>query len=118
MDDAWERNFFGQDGCEPFDDSDNDGHSNYFEFLTGSDPLLGTSFFRQTVARNGSLFTLRWSSVPGRLYTIQFADQPNGTWNDFSTITGAAFPATETEDIIYTAGERKFFRIVIHRVFN
>ena len=51
-------------------DSDLDGLSNYGEFLAGTDPRNASSAFMVDVVPGGGV-TVRWPSVPHRIYSIQ-----------------------------------------------
>jgi hypothetical protein len=56
-------------------DLDGDGQSNAAEFLAGTDPRNGSSFFRIQAAEwsgDGTLL-LRWNSVAGRSYRISYS---------------------------------------------
>ncbi|QJE97426.1 hypothetical protein [Luteolibacter luteus] len=74
--DAWET----ANGLDPGNatdanqDRDGDGFSNRDEYLAGTNPSSGTSFFRAVVngpgTSGGSDITLSWSSVAGKTYTI------------------------------------------------
>ena len=52
-------------------DSDGDGASHLEEYVAGTDPNLGTSFFAITNSMPvGDEFLLEWDSVPGRTYSV------------------------------------------------
>lgn len=59
----------GQNGAS--DDPDHDGFSNYGEFMAGTDPNDGQSFFRVDISRNaGGQTVLRWKNDPYRTFDV------------------------------------------------
>jgi hypothetical protein len=75
MADIWERSHFGGTGSvDGSGDSDRDGTADLVEYLAGTHPGDSSSSFRilsQTHA--GGVFTLEWSAIPWRAYTIERA---------------------------------------------
>ncbi len=64
---------YGLDMRDPADadgDADQDGLSNYGEFLAGTDPRSPSSAFMVDVVP-GAGVTIRWPSVPNRIYSLQ-----------------------------------------------
>jgi hypothetical protein len=84
--DAWETAFFGN--VSPLrtslTDSDNDGSTDYAEFMAGTNPnLAGSRLYLLTpmlLANTNKPLLFRWPAVPGRIYQLQ------GTY-DLSTWT-------------------------------
>lgn len=74
--DAWELRYFGNRlSATPQGDPDSDGHSNYEEFVSGTNPNDNWSVFRVekvTVSRivNASVITIQWPSVEGVTYSV------------------------------------------------
>jgi hypothetical protein len=117
MPDAWET--LHQLDPEAFDcdtDADNDGVSNYGEYLSDTDPRDPTSALRliATMLPNNRV-RLSWKAVPGRRYEVQFAD---GFQYVFQPIPNGGFPRVATateehfEDILPTGSTRtRFYRL-------
>ena len=75
---------------DPNGDADGDGQSNIAEYLSGTNPTNSASVFNitsTTIQTNGHV-TLKWSSVGGTRYRVQYADGPanasNLTFNDIA----------------------------------
>ncbi|MDD5198377.1 MAG: choice-of-anchor Q domain-containing protein [Terrimicrobiaceae bacterium] len=64
--DVWETQYFGHVGNSPFVDSDNDGLSNYQEYLDDTNPNDYTSFKAQKIS-SFSFDRLNWASDQGQL---------------------------------------------------
>ena len=72
--DAWELEYFqtlGTNGWQNLD-SDQDGASNYAEFIAGTDPTDPTSSLRLDSPQHqaGGLWLLEWQAMPGHSYRI------------------------------------------------
>jgi hypothetical protein len=109
--DWWERqHFFSEIAAETAPDADGDGHSNYAEYVTGSDPNDPDSTFnaRMAVGGAGDTFTLRWPSVEGRTYTIETSiDCAN--WTPLET--GLAATPPENTRPVTPGPNRRYYRI-------
>jgi hypothetical protein len=101
--DAWEVDWFSEVSHDRTNltDSDNDGASDYIEFISGTDPTNPESLFTLPPPRlqsNGSLI-LAWSSFPGRAYRVEassdFLDwDPVSNWiRADNTQTSVTLPA-------------------------
>jgi len=92
-------------------DTDQDGLSDYGEFVAGTDPISPPPPFAVSVEKlNSTLLQFGWASLPGHTYRVH--SSPNGsTW----TPATPWFPATGTNTTytISTAtnGPTKFFRL-------
>jgi hypothetical protein len=112
--DTWE----DANGLDKYDaadaslDSDGDGFTNLQEYLTGTNPRSGSSFFRSTVSREGTGFRVTFTAAAGVAYTIESADEPSGPWQ---TLAQIAAPA-QTQVVNYddaTPSSRRFYRVRI-----
>ena len=91
--DAWEI-LYGLDPEDPLDaalDPDGDGFTNLEEFIAGTHPRQGNSFFQlkmTTVAGQPQPTTLiTWSARANRAYRIQASDTPRSGFTDIHTLT-------------------------------
>lgn len=82
--DAWERENFGHYLSNTVSDQDGDGQPDIQEWTTGTDPNDPASRFQvvqsQSQTQDASIgdFTIRWTSVSGKAYTLQKSyDFPN-----------------------------------------
>lgn len=70
---AWESLYEGLNQMvnDPDKDRDGDGQNNHAEYVAGTNPVDPLSVFRAELAivQPGS-FTLKWNSVPGRIYRV------------------------------------------------
>lgn len=109
MPDAWER-FHGTRPDEPDAgrDDDGDGRSNGEEYEAGTDPQSAASAFRvRGIERAGGSAELRWSSVPGRGYVVEWSEDL-ATWEAAGRVTASA---PETETTLPASGARGFLRV-------
>ena len=115
--DEWERTH----GMNPLNasdangDKDRDGFSNRDEYLAGTDPTSGTSFFRATIGGSGTeapgMITLSWNSVPGKSYKILTTQDLTQPFTELQTIPAAAGSQTTTHQVPRTAG--RFFKLSV-----
>lgn len=93
-------------------DSDFDGVSNYFEYITDTDPQSGNSNQTFTVERaaDGSQTDLRFSSSVNRRYTVEYSDDLS-TW----LALGSAEVGTGAEmlGVDVAANPKRFYRLRI-----
>ena len=85
MDDQWERDWFGNLSHSGVGDSDNDGATDRDEFIAGTEPTNPASVFNVTQVSRAisNAATLRWNSVAGRSYRIQYKNTLSQTnWTD------------------------------------
>jgi hypothetical protein len=91
-------------------DEDNDGQTNADELIAGTDPLNPNSRFAiETILATPSGFTLTWTPVPGKTYTVEAReDLSSGTWVPVAT---GLTNGTYTDSAI--SPFRKFYRLVV-----
>jgi hypothetical protein len=96
-------------------DPDGDGASNWQEYVAGTDPLDSTSIFQilpgSSVAQ--SSFTLQWSSVVNKNYTVQSSPSLSpGNWTTLAgSIPGNGQPV-QWQDTNAT-GQAQFYRVLV-----
>lgn len=115
LDDTWEIQFFGNLGRDGTGDFDQDGSSDLAEFLAGTNPGDAASallLFREVV--NGESTTLvRWHSVAGRTYRLQYRDRLDvGNWEDIPGDVVAGGAVAEKSESLPATGHR-FYRVVL-----
>lgn len=96
-------------------DTDADGQNNVLEFVAGTDPRSAASVLRvlsTVVNREKNEVSLTWSSVPGRLYTVQHkASLGDQDWKNAGTHTATG--ATSSLTVAADLGGRGFYRVVV-----
>lgn len=80
------------------DDLDQDGLTNYQEFLAGTQPNNSNSVLRVTRVNlaNGQV-RVTWNSVAGKNYTVHAASQVNGTYTPVRNVPSAGTGETFTD---------------------
>ena len=112
--DAWEtaNGLSPANAADANEDRDRDGRSNKDEYVEGTNPNSGASFFRALVQGPGSStpgqVTLSWSSVAGKSYKVMAASAPGGPYTQVATVTGLAGETSHT--LPFSAGQ--FFKVV------
>ncbi|WP_035613308.1 type VI secretion system tube protein Hcp [Haloferula sp. BvORR071] len=91
--DAWEaaNGMSGSNAADADLDFDQDGRANKEEYLAGTNPNSGASFFRMSAstAAPGQV-SLTWNSVAGSSYKVWAAQTPDGSYTQVGTVTGVA----------------------------
>ncbi|MCP5524934.1 MAG: S8 family serine peptidase [Verrucomicrobiales bacterium] len=104
------------DGLRLDQDSDGDGLSDWSEVLAGTDALSGESRLRMLgvdLLPDGRK-RIRWASIPGRTYQVQFKDRLSDTeWQDLDDETPAAGESAFADDAALS-GER-YYRVMLQR---
>ncbi len=113
--DWWEKLYFNDPRVAlATTDTDGDGHSNYAEFVSGSNPLDALSVFRiseiQAVRQtNGTTVVIRWASFDGSKYSIWSAAVADGPYSVVATNIVATPPLNVVSNLLL--GSKAFFRI-------
>lgn len=116
MTDGWEiaNNLDPNDASDATADPDGDGFSNRMEFSADTNPHNPASVFRVTnIARTGTSVTLTWSSVSGKIYVVQSAAVPGGTWNDVPGANVTANSASTNFTLTGINANAAYFRVRI-----
>ena len=99
--DQWEQDYFGSisvSAGEAGDDWDSDSYSDYDEWLAGTSPTDGSSFFWlsiDTPIGTANEITITWPSLSDRTYTIEArGDLVDGTWAPLMTDIAGESPTT------------------------
>jgi type VI secretion system secreted protein Hcp len=112
MPDSWEATYGLSGSSNDADgDLDGDGLTNLQEFQLGTNPKSGTSFFKAELTPVGSVaggFDLRWNSVPGKTYVIEWSPDLKTPFATLRTVTATAASTTEN---ITNAGNLGFYRV-------
>lgn len=107
--DAWQIQWFGHTGVDPYDDPDHDGMNNYQEYRAGTSPLDGQSRFQIVRVRpdpTGAF--VDWSSVSGKYYTVQRSSTLLDGFADLQIHIPASAPLNTFHDTS-SAGLAPFF---------
>lgn len=85
--DTWESSYFnGPTNATSDEDPDVDGFNNYAEYVAGTVPTNGLSFFAMAAGRSNTAGVVQFSSVSDRLYNIYFRTNISaGDWVLFRT---------------------------------
>ena len=110
--DAWEtaNGLNPTNAADATQDRDNDGRSNKDEYLAGTNPSSGGSFFRATMssATPGSV-RLSWNSVAGKSYKVWASQEPGGGFAVIATVSGLAGETSHTANM----ASGRFFKITV-----
>jgi hypothetical protein len=112
----WSQRIFGA-VIDPNGDADNDGSTNYQEYLAGSDPQAQGSRLKVvsfTPAPGGGAYTITWPTTAGRTYRVERSTNLTpGSWTTLQdNIPGTGADATYTDPNV-TGLTRLFYRIVL-----
>jgi len=111
LNDQWEEKFFGSTKNVFYsDDPDGDGVNNIGEAAMGTDPTDAKSLLRLAIIGDKEKYVLEWSSVEGRVYSIEAAK----TLNRFEVIKegiASTPPLNRYEVDAADVASNAFFRI-------
>jgi type VI protein secretion system component Hcp len=74
-------------------DPDGDGFTNREEYLLGTHPKSGSSFFKATVAPNPASpgnFTVSWNAAAGKTYLVQWSPDLRTAFTTIATVTASS----------------------------
>lgn len=112
MPDTWETSHgFSLGTNDANEDADGDGFSNLNEYLLGTDPRSGASFFKATLAPVAGVpgtYQLSWISVAGKTYVVEWSPDLKKPFTPLQTVTAAA---TTTSLNLARSGTLGFFRV-------
>ena len=110
--DAWQLQYFGHTGVDPFADPDHDGLNNYQEYRAGTNPLDANSRFQiMRVRPDPSGAYVDWSSVAGHYYAVQRSSTAMGGFSDLQVHIPATAPLNTFQDLTGTGVGPYFYRI-------
>jgi uncharacterized repeat protein (TIGR02543 family) len=93
-------------------DTDGDGFAAWQEYIAGSNPTNGQSFFNVSsfaVPSGGAV--IRWSAVTGRVYGIHWA---TNLLNGFQPLeTNIVWPQASYTDTVHNAEFRSFYKVKV-----
>jgi hypothetical protein len=107
--------FNDQDPGDAALDFDGDGQSNLAEFMAGTSPVDGSSFFHiHSATRTPGGAKLTWGSVPGKTYKVGYSPDLK-TWFSFGEAGDVTATGTTCEYIDSTAGfvSARFYRVEV-----
>jgi hypothetical protein len=112
--DSWEQQYFGGiTNCDAIANADSDAQNNREEYITGTDPTNGASFFGFTNAASVvSGFVLQWNpSVSNREYAVSWINDLSGSFT--SLVSGIEFPQNSYTDTLHGAEGTGFYKIEV-----
>ncbi|HKQ39519.1 MAG TPA: hypothetical protein VJ063_15690, partial [Verrucomicrobiae bacterium] len=115
MSDSWEQTYFGTNDRDGNGDFDQDGQSDLAEYLAGTNPANGQSFFEVlTITSLGiGQRELIWNSAPGKSYRVEYKpDLQGASWASLGQVIVAHGPTASATDSNATS-EKRFYRVVL-----
>ncbi len=116
----WVTSFFGDNPVDWNADPDNDGMTNYEEFLANTDPFDDASVMDVTDVRiDNGVLVIEWAAKADRRYTIQYRESlGTDVWTSPALWSSLPFTneiMTVTDDGILTGGFRmKYYRVIVN----
>jgi glucose/arabinose dehydrogenase len=111
--DDWQLAYFGHIGIDPSAETGHNGMSNYAEFWAGLDPLDPNSVLAINCSSllSGGQFQVRWQTVAGKTYTVQYSSDLISWSNLGNAVVGDGSVASVTDSVHTPAGKQTFYRI-------
>ncbi len=101
-------------GSDPnLPDTDGDGFNDAHEAVAGTDPLDSTSFLTIIAVLAGvnpDEYVITWSSIPGKVYTVQINETLSGSWIPLESVTATGSTTSATNTSLLNS---QFYRIVV-----
>lgn len=95
-------------------DADDDGQSNWAEYIAGTNPREASSLFRATAAHSAPGLTIYAPTETGRLYRMEAADTPGLPWTGVSGQTNIPGDGTLRAFTDTAPGTTRVYRIGVH----
>jgi hypothetical protein len=108
--DSWEQSRFGNLSHSAEMDWDQDGYSNFNEYIMGTDPDDKASFFTTTVSPESSKLIV-WNSIAGRRYSVYWTDDLTRPFTRLAS--GIRYPKFQYQDRRERADPSHFYCIKI-----
>ncbi len=111
MSNDWEVDHFGgETNATASVDSDGDGFDNLGEYISGSDPTNGASFFSATGFQDPFGFVVTWNAVTGRAYGVSYCEAVGVT--AFTNLqNGLLYPQDGFTDTTHNAESSGFYSV-------
>jgi hypothetical protein len=99
----------------PNGDSDGDGVSDAMETLAQTDPHDAADFLHlaSVTSAGAGAFHLQWTAVPGVTYTVQYATDTEGVWQDITVVSPATAAGSYDMTVPSPLPARAFFRLAV-----
>ena len=110
MPDVWELKYFGNPtNCVATGNPDGDLHNNLQESITGTDPTNSSSFFSIAITNQIDGFSISWTAVEGRFYSILRASDLEQGFQPLEY--GIAFPQNSYTDTLNGAEDKGYYKV-------
>ena len=110
--DWWELQYFKDLTVEPDDYGDLDIFSNLDEYIAGTDPTNGSSFFFVTnFSSSVDHFILEWVAVESREYQVFWADSLTNGFLPLEPV--AIFPQNSFTDSVHSSDNASFYKVKV-----
>lgn len=118
MEDVWESTYFQSLARDGTGDFDSDGRSDLAEFLAGTSPNNAGSLLRIltpiVLDLSSELITISWTSVPGKIYRLQYTLSLNDPqWTDLPGDVEASPGTISAADWPLPVGNATFYRVIV-----
>lgn len=107
----WMAYYFGSDVFSwpsPYADSDSDGASTLYEFLTGTDPTNPNSVLRMRLQPTKQGLFLNWNTQPGLIYQVQ----TSADLVSWANLGGPRFAAGALDSFYVGGATMSYYRII------
>jgi hypothetical protein len=109
---GWEQEFFGGiTAADPSGHADSDLHDNLAEWVAGTDPLDGGSFFAITNIAATSGFVIEWPAVTGRWYQVHWSPALTNSFESLQDFI--EYPQDSYTDSVHSAEAAGFYEVEV-----